>query len=159
MLHVEETEQMFYKRGKNGKVFLLVAKVADDFFIAETEGSTTDFIFALNKKFQLRSTNTGKTLTFLGSSITLDVHNDNSMYMKDYLSCIRPVNLSQSRTIELNALVSSGKTKECGALAGTSLFFGQKVLPQACPVASMVQQQLDHYVLLAKWTLFKAFEK
>lgn len=116
--------------------------MVDGFIIAGTEESTADFLTALNKRFQLGSTDTGKSFKFLGSNITRDDLHNISMHMADYLSRIRPVNLTKGRTIEPNAHASGEETKGYRPLAGTLLFLGQTVLPQACLVASKMQQQL-----------------
>lgn len=146
MLRVSGIDQLFMHRSDDGSIGLMEAKVIDGFFISGTTSSMEDFLNHLDSKFNLGASSIGNNLRFLGCQI--EVYADApeklcariSMY--NYLRRVRRVRISKDRKTSPNRPAHDRERSEYRSLAGTLLYVGQSVLPQACFVASKVQQRL-----------------
>lgn len=135
-------EQLFVRRGQDVKIQLIIAKVVDDFLLAGTESQIQLFFGCIQKEFKLGASKIGRDLKFLGCAIkSLE---DGSMEMSTipHLERIRHLQISRERKSAPNQLANERERSEYRSPAGTILYLGQAILPQACIVASKMQQKL-----------------
>lgn len=148
MLHEYEMElvfgvdQLFAKRGADSNIILIVAKVVDDFFVTGAESDIKSFFDNLDRSFSLRVTSRSLNLRFLGCSININSEVSVCMSMDNYLSRVRPVQISRDRKKTPHLSADDREKSEYRSLAGVLLYIGQAVLPHACFVASKIQQKL-----------------
>lgn len=134
--------QLFVQRGENGLVSLLVAKTVDDFLIAGQPQDIESFIKALSARFVVGNIEVGPRFTFNGCEIERDANGVVSVSMDEYRKRLKPLPLSRERRREREAKASDREEKEYRSLAGTLLYMGNAVLPQASLVASRMQQRI-----------------
>lgn len=138
---VPAVDQLFYKRGEDMRITLIVAKVVDDFIIGGFASEITSFLESLNKRFKIGRSNRGMNLKFLGCSISREECRV-TLSMPDYLQRIETIQLDRGRKELKGSPTTIQETHDYRSLAGTLLYLGQAVLPQACYVASRMQQRL-----------------
>lgn len=144
---VPGVEQLFYKKGENGRLELLIAKVLDDFFMAGFPSAVGAFTNALNNRFQLGHVGTGPGFKFLGCDICKNSAGDLRLSMTDYLQRINPIPVSKLRRNNVAEKASDAETRSFRSLAGTLLYMGQATLPQASYTASKMQQRLGSLLI------------
>lgn len=135
--------QLFAQRDDNGKITLLVAKVTDDFLIC---GLTTDisrFIDKMKEKFDVGKAVIDNSFLFDGCEISQDEPGNIRMTMKRYVERLKPISLSRQRRRQLHEFATETEKKQYRSLAGTLLYLGNGVLPQASYVTSVLQQQIS----------------
>lgn len=142
MQRVFGVDQLFARRRPDGNIVLLVAKVVDDFFMAGDLLEINHFSEHIDAAFKLGATSVDLHLKFLGCDINILDDGSVDLSMADYLDRIRPIQVSRERRSGPHDLVNDRERSEYRSLAGTLLYLGQAVLPQACLVASKIQQRL-----------------
>lgn len=90
---VPGVEQIFYKKGENGRTELLFAKVVEAFLIARFPNAIASFTTALGQRFQLERVETEPNLKFFGIHISKDIARDFQLFITDYHKCINPVQI------------------------------------------------------------------
>lgn len=142
MNRVLGVEQLFYKKGEDGKINILVAKVVDDFLIAGTTEAIDSFLEALGQHVKIGHIGRSDKLKFLGCCVTQSPSGDIELSMSEYMGRIKPLELSKSRRGETSDKATPAETHLYRSLAGTLLYLGQAVIPQANLIASKMQQRL-----------------
>lgn len=139
---VSSMEQLFYKRGESGSVELLIAKVVDDFLVAGQPSVVEKFLKALGTRFILGHVKKSRDLTFLGCKILRNGNDSIELSMHDYFRRIKTLCIPKARRKMYTEACDAAETQAFRSLAGTLLYLGQAVLPQACLVASKMQQRI-----------------
>lgn len=138
--------QPFVRRSFDGFFVLLVAKVVNDICLAGRCAEIHILSEHLHQVFELGATSTSEKLKFIGVDITTIAEGPDKrsvrMEMKDYLMRVKTIQISKSRKASPQLSVDERERAEYRSLAGTLLYLGQAVLPQACFVASRLQQKL-----------------
>lgn len=144
---IKSIDQRFYKQGGDGRIELFVAKVVDDFILAGFPNVVDEFLNALDHKFKLGRINKGANLKFLGCSLQRDDKENLQLSMSDYLNSIEELDIARPRRLTLTDKADGRETHAYRSLAGTLLYLGQAVRPQACFVASKMQQKLGRLLV------------
>lgn len=142
MERVRGVDQLFVKRLPDTTIGLLVAKVVDDFLLAGIDSEIRQFLEHVHNAFTLGSTCIETKLRFLGCEIDINKDGSVNMGMHSYLERIKPISVSRGRRHLPHSSADDRERSEYRTLAGTLLYLGQAVLPQACYVASRLQQRL-----------------
>lgn len=140
MQRIDTVDQLFHKRGDNGDIVLFAAKFVDDFHIAGVIRTIDQFFKALDEAFTLRKVERGHEPKFLGCTIKRQNNDAITLTIPEYMERIKELDIGKGRRQELLAPANSADTHEYRSFAGTLLYFGQAVLPQASFIASKLQQ-------------------
>jgi hypothetical protein len=120
---------------------LILAKVVDDILLAGSSADTQSFYTALNSRFKV-----GRFVcnAFIFNGLHIPQGDDFSIQfnINGFLGMCLPINLSPARRKSPDLPVESSERTAIQSLAGTLNFLGHGVLPEACYVASFLQQQL-----------------
>lgn len=146
MERVFGVDQLFIFRIPDGTIGLIAAKVVDDFFLAGTDTEMKRFFENIDRAFKLGATSTYSNLKFLGCDIKITTGEDGrgsiEISMEGYLRRVRSIQITKDRKSSPNSLADDRERSEYRSMAGVLLYLGQAVLPQACLVASKMQQKL-----------------
>lgn len=138
--------QLFLQRDINGNIILLVAKVTDDFLIGGSVADITRFIERMKNEFQVGKTLIDTSFLFDRCEIEQDAIGNITMTMKRYVERLKPIPMSKPRRKQLQDPATESEKKQYRSLAGTLLYLGNGVLPQASYVhimTSVLQQQIS----------------
>ena len=136
--------QMFVKRNRHGRICLLVAKVTDDFIIGGLVDEIGTFIQSMKQRFHLGKTVINQPFFFDGCEICQEQDGAIVMSMMRYIERVMAINLSSARRKHTEDKATHDELKAYRSLAGTILFLGNAVLPQAAFVTSLIQQKLGY---------------
>ena len=134
--------QLFFRKNKEDEYVLMIAKVRDDFLVAGKVEYIHEFMDRLKMRFTVGKTVIDERFHFNGCEIEQDQHGDIRMSMTRYLDRLRPITVSRTRRKQREMHTTPDETKSYRALAGTLLYLGNGVLPQAALVVSIMQQRL-----------------
>lgn len=134
--------QLFAQCDEDGSIFLLVAKVVDDFLIAGRPSNIDKFLYRLSKKFELGAVSRSSVHTFLRCKIARSPDDSVRLSMPGYINRASAIHVHRARRSETHSKSDSRETSEYRSLAVVLVFLGQAVLPQAALVASKMQQKL-----------------
>lgn len=140
--------QLFAKRTKHSnrsgksKILLLVAKLSDDFLVAGTTAEIDSFMNALKTRFVVGRIVDGPLYHFGGCEIRTHDNGDISM-MDTYWNRIKPITMSRTRRKMQDSPACASEILQYRSLAGTLLYLGNGVLPQASLVVSLMQQRIS----------------
>lgn len=132
--------QLFIRRNKRDEITLMVAKVTDDFLVAGKLEYIHEFMDRLQQRFTVGKVVVDERFHFNGCEIEQDQSGNIRMSMIRYLDRLRPINVTRTRRKQRDMHANSEETKSYRALAGTLLYLGNGVLPQASLVVSLMQQ-------------------
>lgn len=135
--------QLFVQRDKDGKIKLLVAKVTDDFLIGGLRPDVTSFIENMKTRFVVGKSVIDSTFFFDGCEIAQDEYGNIKMTMIRYMERLKPITLSRQRRRQHHEPASDTEKRQYRSLAGTLLYLGNGVMPQASYVTSVLQQQIS----------------
>lgn len=135
--------QLFAQRDSNGRITLLVAKVTDDFLIGGLTPDIIQFINKMKEKFEVGKAVIDESFFFDGCEITQDAAGSIRMTMERYLERLKPIPLPKPRRRQSQEPATETEKKQYRSLAGTLLYLGNGVLPQASFVTSVLQQQIS----------------
>lgn len=141
MERVHGIDQLLVLKLPDGSIGLMVAKVVDDFFLAGSVGQIPRFFEHIRRYFKLGSTSTANSFKVFGCSFDI-CRAPITINMDDYLRRVSTIQISKLRKASPNLPADDRERAEYRSLAGTLLYLGQAVLPQACMVASKMQQKL-----------------
>lgn len=133
----------FFILRREGRICLLVAKVVDDILIAGTDEASKLFYEDISNRFKVGTyvNGAGKEFKFNGLTIYQDPNTYSiTVNMREYLSSIVEIPLTRLRKKSANSACTTEEVSQLRGLAGKLNFLGQAVLPQACLVASKIQQ-------------------
>lgn len=140
MERIDGVNQMFVRRD-SGRIKLLVAKVVDDFLITGRTEDIKAFMKELAEEFEVGKTAIGGAFKFNGCEI--DVGADViELSMWEYLDKLSAVALSRTRCKQREERATATEESAYRALAGTLMYMGNAVVPQAAMITSKMQQQL-----------------
>jgi len=134
--------QIFIKRDDAGHIFLIVAKVIDDFLIAGNLESIKLFIAKAKKQFEIGTVVVDGKIKFNGSEIVQNARGSTILSMKEYSSRILPINLSRTRKTQVDSVATPDELREYQHLAGVLNFLGKGALPHASFVTSYMLQKI-----------------
>lgn len=134
--------QLFMKKSGT-RIDILVAKVTDDFLVAGKKDRVESYMNELKKGFDVGKVQIGENFKFNGCEIrTTPEYTELSMI--EYTERIQAITISRSRKHESDSQATAVEEKAYRALAGTLMFLGNGVLPQAALVTSKMQQRLGN---------------
>ena len=136
--------QLFIRRDKQDRIVLLIAKVTDDFLAAGKLDYIHEFMDRLQKRFTVGKIVIDKRFHFNGCEIEQDRLGNIRMSMTRYLDRLRPITISRTRRKQRELHASDEETTSYRALAGTLLYLGNGVMPQASLVVSIMQQRIGN---------------
>ena len=136
--------QMFIRRNKQDEIVLMVAKVTDDFLVAGKLDYIQEFMDRLKERFTVGKVVIKYRFYFNGCEIQQSPNGDIRMSMTRYLDRLRPISVSRSRRKQREMHANDDETKLYRALAGTLLYLGNGVMPQASLVVSLMQQRIGN---------------
>lgn len=140
MERVDGVNQMFTRK-HGDKIKLIVAKVIDDFLVVGNTADIKLFFRELGGEFDVGKTAIGGAFRFNGCEI--DVRDDMiELSMWDYLDKLVPVKLSRARSKQKDEKATPAEESAYRALAGTLMYMGNSVVPQAAMTTSKMQQHL-----------------
>lgn len=140
MKRVEGVNQLFVKE-KDGKIALIVAKVIDDFLIAGRTEYINDFIRELGREFVIGNTAIGGSFRFNGCEIEVSAAAI-ELSMWEYTEKLTQVDMSRKRLKQREEKATNEEESAYRALAGTLMYMGNAIVPQASMVTSKMQQRL-----------------
>lgn len=129
--------QLFLRRNRNGEIVLMVAKVTDDFLVGEKMEYIHEFMDRLQERFTVGKVVGDGRFHFNGCEIEQDKHGNIRKSMMRYLDRLRPITITRTRRKQRRAHTTADATKSYRALAGTLLYLGNGVLPQAALVVHL----------------------
>lgn len=135
--------QLFVQRDATGKVILLVAKVTDDFLIGGNVKDIRNFIEKMKRRFAVGKAVVDKPFFFDGCEIHQDTAGNITMSMKRYVERLKPITLTKTRRSQEQEMATEEEKTQYRSLAGTLLYMGNAVMPQASYVTSVLQQQIS----------------
>lgn len=136
--------QLFVKRNRHGKIVLIMAKLTDDFLIAGMPKDIEEFAFQLKTRFEVGKIAKGPTHNFGGCEILVQENGDIILSMAEYWKRVRIIPITRSRRKNRFAKATVRETQDYRALAGTLLYLGNGVMPQASLVVSIMQQKIGN---------------
>lgn len=140
MNRVDGVNQIF-TRTEGGRIKTIVAKVIDDFLVAGSTEDIKGFFKELSGEFQVGKTAIGGLFRFNGCEI--DVGRDAvELSMWDYIEKLSPVELTRERRRQKGEKATASEETAYRALAGTLMYMGNSVTPQASFITSRMQQEL-----------------
>lgn len=146
MERVFGVDQLFIYRLTDRSLGLIVAKVVDDFFLAGFNAEIKRFLYTVNHEFKLGASSVDSKMKFLGFEINIategEVKGSIEISMENYLTRVRPIQITKVRKSSPKLLADDRERSEYRSMAGVLLYLGQAVLPQACLIASKMQQKL-----------------
>ena len=134
--------QLFVRRGQGDKVILIVAKVIDDFIVAGPINEIQNFMHNLKKIFEVGKICIGENFMFNGCEVEIDKQGNAKLSMEKYTRRLKPLHISRSRRHEIDTRANEREVSEYRSLAGTLMYLGSGVVPQAALVTSRMQQRL-----------------
>lgn len=140
MSGVGGVNQVFVRK-KGDKIVLLIAKVIDDFLIAGKTEDIREFMRELSKEFEVGKVTIGGTFYFNGCEIDVGT-NAIELSMWEYMSKLSTIPLSRLRKKQRDEKVTASEETAFRALAGTLMYMGNSVVPQAAMITSRMQQHL-----------------
>ena len=132
--------QLFVKRDADGNINLLIAKVVDDLLIAGRKSAISEFHEKIRDRFKVGRFQDDEHVIFNRLHISREGNGDITLGMEEYLSTIKPIELSRQRRKQQHDLCTTQETTDFLALTGSLNFLGHGVLPPACFIASHLQQ-------------------
>lgn len=136
--------QVFVKRDENGRLALMVAKTTDDFLAAGNKESVAEFFDQMKKRFTVGKAIIADRMKFNGCMITVRSDRAATLDMQDYLDRLSPIEVSRNRRKDIYACASPGEISEYRSLAGTLMYLGTSVMPQASLATSLMQQRINN---------------
>ena len=135
--------QLFVQRNESGRICNIVAKVTDDFLIGGTIQNIQAFIGRMGKRFDVGKTVMDKPFLFDGCEIEQDHDGNIKISMHRCIEKVKHIPLSRQRRKQIHEPVSEDGRRHFRTLAGTLLYLGNGVLPQASFVTSIFQQKIS----------------
>lgn len=134
--------QLFIRRSGSGRIILLVAKLSDDFLVSGSPDDIGSFPKELHGRYALGKISKGPSHQFVACEIYLDRSRDITMSMNTYWKRIKPIKTTRTRRKMRAERATAHEVIQFQSLAGTLLYLGNNVLPQAS-VAVLFMQQRD----------------
>lgn len=141
MRNVKGAGHIFEIREANGNLIILIGKTVDEFFISVRDDAASELIQKLQASFEVDKVQIGSKITFNGCTMTISNDGLAEIYMKEYISRLKPVTLSRQRRREEEEEATEEKLDCYRTLVETLMYLGSGVLPQASLVTSMMQQK------------------
>lgn len=142
MMRVDGINQLFVKRD-GSTIKLIVAKVIDDFLIAGKTSDIREFLNDLSDEFEVGNTAIGGNFRFNGCEIEVGC-DAIEISMWGYLEKLSPIQISRSRNKQRDERVTKEEERSYRALAGTLMYLGNSIIPQASMATSKMQQRLGN---------------
>lgn len=142
MERVTGVNQLFTKKDGE-RIVLIVAKVIDDFLIAGHRDDIRDFISDLRMEFEVGNTAIGGVFRFNGCEIQVSAAEiDISMW--EYIERLTHIPTSRKRSKQREERATNDEETAYRALAGTIMYLGNALMPQASMTTSKMQQKLGN---------------
>lgn len=134
--------QLFVLRDPDGSLLLAIPKVVDDFSICWFASQIEVFHASIAKRFEVGGFILGGDLIF--NRLRISQANDGSVHlnMREYMDKILLIDVPALRRERPKKLCTTEEIKLYQGLAGSLNFLGHGILPQACFVASPMQQSI-----------------
>lgn len=143
MKRLAGAHQLFAKRNEDGKLTLIVARTTDDFLISGDKGTIEAFMGHMRNRFVVGKAFVEPKMKFNGCVINVGKEGDIDLRMYDYLERLAPIQLSRNRRKDLHASATQREIAEYRSLAGTLMYLGTSVIPQASLATSPMQQRIN----------------
>lgn len=135
--------QLFIKRNQEEKLVLIVAKTTDDFLVAGEKGAIEAFFGKMKERFVVGKALIESRMKFNGCVIDIGKEYGITLSMYEYLERLAPVEISRNRRKDLYASATEREISEYRSLAGTLMYLGTSVMPQASLATSLMQQRIS----------------
>lgn len=135
--------QVFMRRGRDGKLELIVAKTTDDFLAAGTGEAVRSFFEKMKERFTVGKSIIENRMNFNGCVIEINPEEGATIGMYDYLNRLSPIDISRNRRKDAEAKATQREIADYRSLAGTLMYLGTSVLPKASLVTSVMQQRIN----------------
>lgn len=135
-------KELFVKSNGSASIILLVAKVVHDLLVAASKSDIGNFMKSLQLEFEIWKVCIGRKIAFAGYDIEKEENGSTTMSMKSYMNRLYPIELFRAKRSERNHRATDYETKKYCSLAGTLMYLGSAVLPQASSITSRMQQDL-----------------
>lgn len=131
-----------------------MAKTTEDFLSAGIKEAVSILFEQMNKWFSVGKAIVKDRMNFNGCVIEIGPDKGVTLGMHAYRDRLAPIEMSRNRSKDINSRASEREIAEYWSLAGTLLYLGTAVLPQAALVTSVMQQRINQlkviHVLYAK---------
>ena len=141
-LRVHGVSQLYIKRGQEGSIMLMIAKLTDDLLMAGTKVAMRQFADLISKRFTISKVILQGEIKFNGCSILRDESGDIRMSMNEYVAGIEPVQLSKNRLADVHSKATKHEADVFRTMAGELVWLGSGVYPYAAYLGSTMQRQL-----------------
>lgn len=143
MKRLAGAHQLFIRRDHNEKLVLIVAKTTDDFLVAGEKGAIESFFGQMRERFVVGKAIIERKMKFNGCVMDVDEDGSISLSMHEYLDRLAPIDVSRNRRKEIHSVATQREIYEYRSLAGTLMYLGTSVLPQASLATSLMQQRIN----------------
>ena len=135
--------QFWVKRDESGRITMIIVKAVDDFLIAAAAADVDAFMTDLRNRFTLSDCVISNKLDFFGATIEYDpATRSATISMPDYFDRnIQHFEVDRIRNKQRSTAATDAEKKRIREIAGSLIFIGSAVLPQASFTASWMQQK------------------
>lgn len=137
------SHQVFTKRNDDGVLALMVAKTTDDFLVAGSREAVEVFFERMKDRFTVGKSIIEKRMKYNGCVIEIGSDGAVTITMQEYLERLSPIDISRSRRKEIYAEATKEEVADYRSLAGTLMYLGTSVMPQASLATSLMQQRIN----------------
>ena len=134
--------QLYVRRNSLGTIFLIVAKITDDFICGGALHLITRFVGELEKRFEVGKIVIDAKFSFNGCEIEQDKPGSVRMSINRHMSEVQVIPVSKERKRQVEDAATECEITQFRSLAGTLLWLGKGVLPAAAYASSTMQQKL-----------------
>lgn len=138
---VTGVSQLFIKRGAEGNIQMIMAKITDDLLFAGSKERMGQFVESIQARFSISKIIVDGPIDFNGCRITQDVHGNITMDMGAYTDSIKQMEITRNRRKESQHKATDEEYHEYRSLSGSIIWAGNGTLPQAAFTGSYMQQK------------------
>ena len=156
---VDGLPQLFVKHDVDGMIILLIAKEVDDLLIFGKKPAINKFHELIKARFKVGRFQDDEQVIFNRLYISRQRDGEIKLSMEEYLSTIHPVKMYRQRRKQNHELCTDQENKDFLGLTVSLNFLGHGVLPQACFIASHLQQGLARLTVAHLHTANKCLQE
>lgn len=134
--------QIYIKRTESNQILLIAVKVTDGLLIAGKIDILNGFAEEISRRYKVRKIIIEDLIRFNGRTIMQDNRGNIQMNMNEFLLKVNSIKISKARRKQTDERATKEEVKELRSLAGSLLWLGAAVLPQASLTASFMQQKV-----------------
>lgn len=134
--------QIYVKRNDDKRIVLIAVKVTDDILFAGKIPDLKHFAEEISARYKVRKIIIDDIINFNGCKISQGSIGNIIMDMTEFLLKLIPIKIEKQRRKSPDERATKKETESFRSLAGSLLWFGNAVMPQASCAASFMQQRI-----------------